>query len=290
MSTRPAAPPPAAPPPPNKGGKKASPRATIIEPVALNTANGVVAGPQRIGIYGTGGIGKSTLAAYLPGAYFLDIENGTAEIPVSRDSSAADWLALRGKLAALAASPPAGVKTVVIDTATTAEEWAKEHVIATRKTEKNHTVDSIEGFGWGKGWQFVFEEFGGLLADLDRLVERGLNVCLIMHEVSSPVPNPSGEDFIRWEPHLYSGDKNRRGSIRDRVKQWCDHLLFLGYDVHVSEGKGQGSGTRTVYTYELPTHLAKSRRAQVAVPFTLDDPGAIWRALRIDNPQPAPTN
>lgn len=279
MSKRPAA--PAAPAAPKQ---KASPRATIPSAVGLDLGSGIIAGADRSVIFGTGGIGKSTLAAFLPAPLFLDVEGSTKKLNVTFDKELRmepTWAMLRGKLAAIASSPPQGVKSIVIDTATTAEELAKEHVIATRTTDKGKRVDSIEGFGWGKGWQFCYDEFNGLLADLDRIVAQGIHVCLIAHEVASPVPNPAGEDFIRWEPHLYSGDKKGRGSVRERVKNWAEHVIFVGYDVFVEEGKGQGSGTRTIYTQELPTHIAKSRTKQISLSFTLEDPGAIWRELGI---------
>jgi len=285
---------PAAPPPPVKGAPPApsapsdrSPRHTIPVAVALERSSGVVAGAESIVIFGPGGIGKSTLAAWLPSPFFLDVERGTVKLDVDRDASISDWPTLRGKLASIASQPPAGVQTIVIDTVTVAEEFAKEQVIATKKAGGGkgegpaRTVNSIEDYGWGKGWQYVADEFNGLLADCDRILRQGLNVCLIAHEVASPVPNPGGEDFIRWEPHLYAGDKNKRGSVRDRVKQWANHVLFIGYDVSVQDGKGRGSGTRTIYTIELPTHIAKSRTAQVAQPFEISDPGAIWRTLGI---------
>lgn len=271
---------PAAPPPPPAPVKVQSPRATVPKAIALNVSSGPIKGSDRIVIYGTGGIGKSTLAAFMPAPFFIDVERSTKKLNVARDV-ADDWATLRGKLAAIASSPPEGVLSIVIDSATVAEEMAKEHVIETRKTDKGKQVDSIEGFGWGKGWQYASEEFSGLLADLDRIAEKGLNVCLIAHDVSSPVPNPAGEDFIRWEPHLYSGDKKGRGSIRDRVKEWSDHVLFIGYDVFVEDGKGQGSGTRTIYTQELPTHVAKSRTRQFSITFDLQDPGAVWRELGV---------
>ena len=239
-------------------------------------------------IYGTGGIGKSTLAAFLPAPLFFDIERSTRKLNVAFDDDLRtnpSWPMLRGKLAAIEASPPEGVKTIVLDTATVAEELAKEHVIATRKATRasgvDVVVDSIEDYGWGKGWQFIYDEFCGLLADLDRIAVKGLHICLIAHEVASPVPNPAGEDFIRWEPHLYSGDKKGRGSVRQLVKNWADHVLFIAYDIAVKEGKGRGSGSRTIYTQELPTHIAKSRTKQLTISFDLQDPSAVWRELGI---------
>lgn len=275
---------PKAPPAPKALAKKQSPRATIPNAVALDLSSGLITGSDRTLVYGTGGIGKSTLCAFLPAPVFLDVERSTHRLNVARDT-ADDWPTLRGKLATIAATPPEGVRSVVVDTATVAEEFAKEYVILTRKARRTGmpdvTVDSIEGYGWGTGWQFVYDEFCGMLADLDRIAAKGLHVCLIAHEVASPVPNPAGEDFIRWEPHLYSGDKKGRGSVRQLVKNWADHVIFIAYDVDVREGKGRGVGTRTIYTQELPTHIAKSRAKQLTMSFDLQHPDAIWRELGI---------
>lgn len=283
MTDKPDVPPPPSkagpvPPPPSKVG---SPRSVIPQAVELAISSGIEEGSDRIVIYGTGGIGKSTLAAWLPAPFFLDLERSTKKLNVSKDTTVDDWSGLRGKLAAFAKSPPSGVRSLVIDTASKAEELATEHVVATRLTEKGKRVDSIDGFGWGKGWRFTFDEMIALLADLDRIAELGFNVCLIAHDVSSPVPNPAGEDFIRWEPNLYAGDKKGRSDTRSMVKNWAEHVLFLGYDVFVKDEKARGSGTRTIYTVELPTHIAKSRTKQFSMPFTLDSPGAVWSELGI---------
>lgn len=274
---------PAAPPPATAGAgsiANRSPRSSLVTAIPLSIQSGPTKRPDRIVLYGPGGVGKTTLAAYLPAPLFIDCEEGTDRINVSR-VRARTWTELRGMLATIAQSPPPGVRSIVVDSATKAEEFACEHVISTRTTESGKSASSIESFGWGKGYQFVFEEFCALFADLDRCVDAGLNVCLIAHEVTSPVPNPAGEDWIRWEPHLYSGDKKGRGSVRARAKQWADHMLFLSYDVHVEGGKGAGGGTRTIYTSETPTHIAKSRAADVTVPFRLDSPSDIWTKLSI---------
>jgi hypothetical protein len=276
----------AAPPPPpaaSKKGSAQSPRSTKPQARAFEIESGVLTGAERILLYGPGGVGKTTLAAYLPAPLFIDLQDGSKHLNVSRVRSVKTWAELRGTLAAIAENPPQGVKSIILDTATDAEELAKEHVIANRKTERGQSVESIEGFGWGKGWQFVFDEFVALIADLDRIAEKGLHVCLIAHEVSRPVPNPSGEDYIRWEPHLYTGDKKGRGSICERVFQWCDFAFFIGYDVFAEDGKAQGSGTRTIHTYEMPTHRAKSRLSVTPLPFDLSDAPAIWRAIGVSS-------
>lgn len=289
MSTKPMAPPPPsaihAPPPPNVDAR--SPKSVIPQSVALNVSAGPMIGSDAIVIFGTQKIGKSTLAGWLPGAFSLDVEQSTAKMNVSRDMDIPSWSILRGKIATIAHSPPKGMQSLIVDTATVAQALAVDHVVGTRKAGggkgegPSRTVASIEDFGWGRGWQYVAEEFDALIADLDRIRSRGIFVCLVCHAVASPFPNPAGEDFIRWEPHLYAGDKNKRGSIRDRVYRWADHLLFIGYDLFVKDGKGVGSGSRTIYTYELPTHVAGSRVAQVQQSFELSDPGAIWRTLGI---------
>jgi len=93
---------------------------------------------------------------------------------------------------------------------------------------------------------------------LDTHYKAGINVVLICHDCTTNVPNPSGDDFIRYEPRMQSPTSGKN-SIRSLLKEWADHLLFIGYDVSVKDGKGEGSGTRTIYPAEMPTHLAKSR-------------------------------
>lgn len=271
---------PAPPPPPPLPPQRKSPAATIPTSIGLSLSSELQTVPDRILIYGTGGVGKTTLAAFLPAPVFFDLDGETRKLKVTHDL-VSDWQTLRGKLAAFTASPPQGVRTIVIDNISKAEEMAKEYVIATRKTEKGKSVDSIEGFGWGKGWQFVHDEFNGLLADLDRINAKGFIVCLTAHVISTVVPNPSGEDFLRWEPLIYAGDKKGRGSIRDRLKNWADQVIFVSYDVFVEDGKGQGGNTRTIYTAEAPTHIAKSRTKPLSISYDLNDPSAVWRELGI---------
>jgi len=260
------------PPPPVKGAAQPE-----IDTSADRFA--VVAGrvdsPQRVLLYGPGGIGKSTLASMAPGAVFLDIEGGTGELDIPRVEGIGNFADLRACLQSTALD---AYQTIILDSATKAEEWAVAHVLGHVKHEKGHRVDSLEGYGFGKGYAHLYDAFLLLLADLDSQVRRGRNVVLIAHECIVDAPNPFGDDFIRYEPHLQN-PKSGKNSIRNRVVQWADHVLFLGYDVLAEDGKGRGGGTRTIYTSELPSHIAKSRRASMAVPYTSPEDGEIWETI-----------
>lgn len=235
---------------------------------------------HRVVLYGPGGIGKTTLATLAPGpVVFLDLDDslprlrgGLATEP--RVVEAGGWSEIR---AALQSDGWDGIKTIVLDSATRAEELCVAHTLATVRHEKGHQVTSIEGYGYGKGYQHVFDEFLPLLADLDRHCRAGRHVLLLCHDCTATVPNPAGDDWLRYEPRLQSPNSGK-ASIRLRVREWADHVLFLGYDVAVdADGKGRGSGTRTVYPAELPHCMAKSRTARDAM--ALGDGTEFWSQI-----------
>lgn len=265
------------PPPARKAAPPAPEPETAIAPDGSRFAilSGRVAAPQRIVVYGPGGIGKSTLAALAPSPVFLDIEHGTHELDVPRVEGIETWADLRACLQSDALSP---YKTVVLDSATRAEELAVAHTLATVPHEKGHRITSVESYGFGKGYQHVYDTFLHLLADMDRQIRGGRNVILIAHDCTADVPNPVGEDFIRFEPHLQA-PKSGKASIRNRVIQWADHVLFIGYDVISEDGKGKGAGTRTIWPVERPDHIAKSRSVSEVLPFTDATDGAIWSLI-----------
>lgn len=267
------------PPPPKRNGGP-PPTAVSASPAPVDTATvGIESGrtrpAQRIVIYGPGGIGKSSLAALAPGACFIDCEGGTWHLDVKRVTGVTSWSALRAALRSPALAP---FQTIIIDSATKAEEWAIAHALATVPHEKGHQVQSIEGYGFGKGLQHVFDTFSLLLQDLDAQVRAGRNVILIAHDCTADVPNPVGDDFIRFEPHLQS-PKSGKASIRNRVVQWADHVFFLGYDVIAKDGKGKGGGTRTIFPTERPDHVAKSRTLSDPMPFVDETDGALWTMI-----------
>ena len=167
-------------------------------------------------------------------------------------------------------------ETIIIDSASVAQRYAEKFTIETVKHEKGHFVKSVEGYGYGKGFQFVLETFWLLLADLDAHRRAGRNVILVCHATTSMAPNPEGEDYLRYEPDLHQPPKT--GRIRDAVKNWCDHMLFISYDKVVQDGKAVGAGTRTIYPQEMPWFWAKSRTLADPIPYEKGS-DEVWKQL-----------
>lgn len=256
--TRPAAPP--APRSPTAGPRPAASSALRLGAIGAGAGH-------RIEIYGPGGVGKTTLAASAPAPVaIIDLDQslprlkgklegmGLAEhVRVAEGISS--WSDLR---AALAAPGWDDVKTIVIDSLSVAEELAVAHTLATVPKERGERAKNIEDYGYGKGYQHVYDTFLPLLADLDAHARAGRHVILICHECGATVPNPMGADWTRFEPRLQTTGSGK-ASIRFRVKEWADHVLFIGYDVDVQKGKATGHGSATLYPCEMPYFLAKSR-------------------------------
>lgn len=215
-------------------------------------------------LYGPGGVGKTELCSLIAQSglkpIFLDVGDGTRFMDVARVEgidATSSWDDLRAALHA--DDLYSEYNAIVVDDLTKCEELASAWVVDNIAHEKGHKVKSIEGYGFGKGLSHVYDTFMHLLGDLDQHCRKGRWVICIAHECTASVPNPSGEDFLRYEPRLQS-PKSGKESIRHRVKEWCDHLFFVGFDVAVdNDGKASGGGTRTIYPVELPTHWAKSR-------------------------------
>lgn len=231
---------------------------------------------HRVVLYGPGGIGKTTMVANAPGPVaFVDLDESLPRLRGQLETSGAlaniwpvagveTWAQLHE---ALRSDGWDEIRTIVIDTITRAEELAIAHVLATIPHEKGHRVTRLEDYGWGKGFTHVYETFLFLLGDLDRHARAGRNIVLVAHDCTTTVPNPTGDDWLRYEPRLQSPNSGK-ASIRLRVREWADHLLFYGYDVAVKDGKGKGSGSRTIYPVELPHCMAKSRTCADPIPVT----------------------
>ncbi len=266
--------PPASPP---RSSRSPAPDGIRFGPIQSNSGH-------RIVIFGPGGAGKTSLAAMAPGPVaFFDLDESLGrlatqlpddiQLRVVEGEMTWEWLRR-----ALHQGGWESIRTIVIDSATKAEELAVLWTIANVPHEKEGVViRRIEDYGFGKGYQHCYESFLGLLIDLDVHARAGRNVVLVAHDTTATVPNPAGEDWLRYEPRLQHTSSGK-ASIRLRVKEWADHVFCLSFDVDVRDGRGKGSGTRTIWPVERPHCMAKSRTLAEPIPFERND-RALWTAL-----------
>ena len=218
--------------------------------MALKIERGKRHTPVRAVIYGTEGIGKSTLAAEFPSPVILDTEEGTHHLDVAR-VSIGSWEELRAAIAEIG-SKRGEFQTVVIDSADWAERLLVEQVCSEGRKK------SIEEFGFGKGWVMVAEAFGRFLSQCDALVGAGLNVVFVAHsKVQRTSPPDVSDGFDRYELKLSK-------QTSPLLKEWCDLLAFCNYKVTTVEGsdgrtKAIGGKKRVMHLERAAAWDAKNR-------------------------------
>ncbi len=146
------------------------PRQEVPAPTSLAVISGQIDSPQRVLLYGPGGIGKTTLASLAPSPVFIDLEEGSYALDVERVKGIESWADLRH---CLQSDLLDGYQTVVIDSATHAQEMAIAHTLATVKTDKGRVAHSLEDYNWGKGPSHVYNTFLLLVAEVDPEIRTG---------------------------------------------------------------------------------------------------------------------
>jgi hypothetical protein len=277
MAKQPPAP-PKAPPPPAGPSSKASKKFQV----APWTGHGE---GEKIILYGPSGMGKTTLASMAPDPVFIGCDDGGRKIvnpktgePVLHVPGIETFGDVRD---ALRSDVFDDHQTIVIDTGTELQHWALPYMFATIKHEKGHTVSSIEGYGYGKGYRHMYDHMHGVLADLDRLVRNGKNVLVLCQEAAMQETNTSGENYSKAGPDLFHTDKT---SIRNDYISWSDHVFRITWENAVVDSKKISPVTgRMVNTHPDASFFAKSRGSKFAnmpaVSFESPDDDSLWQVL-----------
>ena len=163
---------------------------------SYSITTGILNTPVKVVLYGPEGIGKSTFASHFPDPVFIDTEGGTKRLNVARLPQPTSWAMLLDEVRAVTRGE-VSCGTLVIDTADWAERLAIDAICAKAK------VDGLEGFGYGKGWEYEAEEIGRFLDSTERLVQAGVNVALLCHAVTRKASLPEIDaEFDHWELKL----------------------------------------------------------------------------------------
>ncbi|MEG2368761.1 MAG: ATP-binding protein [Gordonibacter sp.] len=223
--------------------------------MTINITRGKIQAAQKVVVYGSEGVGKTTFAAQFPNPLFIDTEAGTQHYDVARvDPAPQSWTALMQTIKAVKAERPCS--TLVLDTADWAEAMAMAHVCAENKWP------SIETPGYGAGYTALREEFGKLLNNLSDVAESGINVVVTAHAAMRKFDQPDeAASYDRWELKL-------QRKVAPLLKEWADAVLFADYKTVVEtvaagmgqvKGKARGGSKRVMRAQHHACWDAKNR-------------------------------
>jgi hypothetical protein len=122
--------------------------------------------------------------------------------------------------------------------------------------------ETIEGFGYGKGYIEADSEWRYIMGGLESLrINKGMNIVLIAHSEVKNYAAPDTESYDRYQIKLHK----RAFAL---WQEWVDMVLFCKYRTVIEktekgfnqeQRRGTGSGERIIHTEERPAFLAKNR-------------------------------
>jgi hypothetical protein len=222
---------------------------------------GKIVRPLCIMVYGSDGVGKTTLGSQAPSPVFLGPEIGTANLDVSRFPTPKHWKDIEAAVLELT-NEQHNFKTLVIDSL----DWIEPMLFKAICEDYNCKSIELAAGGYGKGYVEATSRWGGLKDKLELLRnQRGMNIILIAHSEVVSFLDPSTQlSYQRYELKLH-----KRSSALWR--EYVDAVLFCNLKIFArKEGnnvQALSDGARVMYTERRPGWDAKNR---FGLPLELD--------------------
>ena len=217
--------------------------------------------PPRALVYGTPGVGKSTLAAAAPSPIFIQTEDGLDEINCQRFPMAESYEDVVAQLRELATEQH-DFETVVIDSA----DWLERLIFA--RVCSDFGVSNIEKAdgGFARGYTHAVDRWREVLSLLDRLRNQSnMIVILIAHAKVEKFEDPEASPYDRYSPRLHK-------HAAALITEWCDAVLFATRKIRtktddagfnrkrtIATAIGKDGGDRVLRSVGGPSCVAKNR-------------------------------
>ncbi|MBS0208860.1 MAG: ATP-binding protein [Planctomycetes bacterium] len=226
-----------------------------------NILQGRAASPPRLLVYGTEGIGKSSLAARAPQPIFIQTEDGLGEIDCHRFPLAQSFADVQGALTELG-NEPHDYQTVVIDSL----DWLERLIWdAVCQDYGAKSIEKVDG-GYGKGYVYALTPWRQFIDQLSALHrQRSMAVILIAHAKVEKFDDPESSPYDRYSPRLHK-------HAAALLTEWCDAVLFaarkfrtqtedagFGRKRTIAHAIGKDGGERILRTVGGPSCVAKNR-------------------------------
>ena len=213
--------------------------------------------PPRILVYGVAGVGKTTFAASAPKPVFVLTEDGLGTLDATAFPLARSYGEVIDSLDALLLEDH-DFETLAVDSL----DWLEPLIWA--QVARDGGVNSIEDFGYGKGYVAALDLWRAYIEKLNRLRdEKRMAIIQIAHSMIKRFDSPEAEPYDRYEIKLHA-------KASALVQEHSDCVLFANYRISTTKAdvgfnrrvnRAVGSGERVLYTAERPAFLAKNRYA-----------------------------
>lgn len=181
----------------------------------------------RIVLYGSAGIGKTTLGATFPDPIFVQTEDGLGKIEVDHFPLAKNYNDVIAALDALIKEDHE-FKTVVVDSVDWLEMMINAHTCQT------HGKRTIEEFGYGKGYVEALVFWREYIERLNTLRNsKGMIVCQLAHARQVEVKPPNMEPYHQWQIKLHK-------HANALVKEHCDLMGYCDSDTTIIKSESAG--------------------------------------------------
>jgi len=217
--------------------------------------------PHFVGLYGVGGVGKSTFGAAAPSPIFLGTDDGVGTMNVASFPIPSTWMDVKAAIADLL-NEKHEFESLVIDTVNGLEPLVWAHVC---KESNCKSIEDVDG-GFGKGYVRAEEEWIEFFKSLKRLRSKMNVICLGHAKVKTVEHIEEGERFDRYLLKMH----DRSAAI---FLESVECMFFASYRIQFRKAKGEkkskafGEGVRVMYTEERPAFQAKNR---FSLPFEMD--------------------
>lgn len=201
----------------------------------------------KIMIYGTSGVGKTTLSSKLKNPLLIDFEGGANYLDIPRTPQITNVEVFYKILAELYHAKEHEFDTIVIDSADWLVRKVTEAAAEIDKDNLDKTLNKSNG-GYGNGKQVLENHIRTkLLPMLVTLNKAGYAICLIAHADRKTIMSPDGFDIEQIAPKIDSNTMNA-------FVEWCDNVFYL---------KKGSDGVRKLLVEDDGVALAKNRLSLV---------------------------
>jgi hypothetical protein len=211
-----------------------------------NIRKGKTKQPPRLLIYGSEGVGKSSIAANAQSPIFVPTEDGLDQIDCESFPLSKSFDEFISYLKALA-NEEHKYRTVVVDTIDWLERLIWDLCCQAYGVK---SIEKVDG-GFGKGYVIALTYWRQVI-DLLRVLrdQKGMIIVLLAHAKVENFADPESSPVSRFSPRIHK-------AAASLVSEWVDAVLLATRELGASRGvKG---GDRIFRTVGSPSCVAKNR-------------------------------